>query len=87
MSFDIHIIGGGLAGSEAAWQLNRQFDYDPEFETTVEVRFAERDGVTMVEFEHRDLERMGADAVETFEGMDGGWAMLLGLFKDLVEAT
>src|SRR5919106_5310828 len=21
MSFDIHIIGGGLAGSEAAWQL------------------------------------------------------------------
>ena len=21
MSFDVHIIGGGLAGSEAAWQL------------------------------------------------------------------
>ena len=24
---------------------------------------------------------MGADAVELLEGMDGGWAMLLGLFK------
>ena len=23
MSFDIHIIGGGLAGSEAAWQLGQ----------------------------------------------------------------
>ncbi len=21
MTFDVHIIGGGLAGSEAAWQL------------------------------------------------------------------
>jgi uncharacterized protein YndB with AHSA1/START domain len=64
-----------------AWQLTREFQYDPNFETTVEVRFEERDGLTLVEFEHRDLERMGADAVQLLEGMDGGWAMLLGLFK------
>lgn len=68
-----------------AWQLNREFDYDPDFETTVEVLFEERNGKTIVQFEHRDLERMGADTVETFEGMDGGWAMLLGLFKDRAE--
>lgn len=70
-----------------AWQLTREFQYDPNFETTVEVRFEERDGLTIVEFEHRDLERMGADAVELLEGMDGGWAMLLGLFKDQVESA
>ena len=64
-----------------AWQLTRDFQYDPDVETTVEVNFDERDGKTVVRFEHRDLERMGADAVELLEGMDGGWAMLLGLFK------
>lgn len=64
-----------------AWQLTRDFQYDPDVETTVEVNFDERDGKTVVRFEHRDLERMGADAVELLEGMDGGWGMLLGLFK------
>lgn len=68
-----------------AWQLTREFRFDPGFETTVEVRFEERDGKTLVEFEHRDLERMGADAAELFEGMDGGWGMLLGLFKAKAE--
>jgi uncharacterized protein YndB with AHSA1/START domain len=70
-----------------AWQLTREFHYDPAFETTVEVRFEEREGLTVVEFEHRDLERMGADAVQLLEGMDGGWAMLLGLFKARVEGA
>ena len=64
-----------------AWQLTREFAYDPDFATTVEVRFEETADGTRVHFEHRDLERMGADAVETFEGMDGGWAMLLDLFR------
>jgi len=68
-----------------AWQLTREFQYDANFETTVEVRFEERGGLTIVEFEHRDLERMGADAVELFEGMDGGWGMLLGLFQSKAE--
>jgi uncharacterized protein YndB with AHSA1/START domain len=64
-----------------AWQLTREFQYDPTFETLVEVKFEERDGMTIVHFEHRDLERMGEAAVEMLEGMDGGWGMLLGLFK------
>jgi len=67
------------------WQLTRDFVYDPGFETSVEVNFEERDGTTVVHFEHRDLERMGADAVELFESMDGGWGMLLGLFKGAAE--
>ena len=64
-----------------AWQLTREFVYDPDFETTVEVTFEETAEGTRVRFEHRDLERMGANAVETLEGMDGGWGMLLNLFK------
>ena len=70
-----------------AWQLTREFVYDPDFETTVEVRFEEITEGTRVNFEHRDLERMGADAVELLEGMDGGWAMLLGLFKAKAEGA
>jgi len=68
-----------------AWQLTREFAYDPDFETTVEVTFEERDGLTVVHFEHRDLERMGTDAVEMLEGMDGGWGMLLDLYKVAAE--
>src|SRR3954467_10280209 len=64
-----------------AWQLTREFQYDPDFETTVEATFEEADGVTTAHFEHRDLERMGTDAVELFESMDGGWGLLLDLFK------
>ena len=70
-----------------AWQLTREFVYDPHYETTVEVRFEETVDGTRVHFEHRDLERMGADAVEMLEGMDGGWGMLLGLFKDRAEQS
>jgi uncharacterized protein YndB with AHSA1/START domain len=68
-----------------AWQLTREFNYDPEFETTIEVRFEPREGSTLVHFEHRDLERMGADAAEMLEGMDGGWGMLLDLYKAAAE--
>ena len=69
-----------------AWQLTREFVYDPDFETTVEVTFEETADGTRVQFEHRDLERMGADAVETLEGMDGGWGFLLDLFQAKAEA-
>ncbi|MFL5333958.1 MAG: SRPBCC family protein [Geminicoccaceae bacterium] len=70
-----------------AWQLTREFKYDPEFETTVEINFEEQDGGTLVTFEHRDLERMGADAVQMLESMEGGWGMLLGLYKAAAERS
>ena len=70
-----------------AWQLTREFIYDPDFETTVEVTFEETADGTRVRFEHRDLERMGADAVELLEGMEGGWGMLLSLFKARAEGA
>ena len=70
-----------------AWQLTREFVFDPDFETTVEVRFEETAEGTRVHFEHRDLERMGPDAAEMLEGMDGGWGMLLDLYKSEAERS
>lgn len=73
------------------WQLDADFDYDPGFETTVEVRFIPDGDHTIVEFEHRDLERYGERAAQVrgdYEsGMDGGWGELLASFERRVETA
>jgi uncharacterized protein YndB with AHSA1/START domain len=73
-----------------AWQLNADWAYDPDFETSVEVRFIPDGADTLVEFEHRDLERFGERAEELrggYEsGMDGGWAALLANFQSMAES-
>jgi hypothetical protein len=73
-----------------AWQLNADWSYDPEFETTVEVRFTADGDHTIVDFEHRDLERFGERAAQVrgdYEsGMDGGWGELLAGYQRRVEA-
>jgi len=69
-----------------AWRLNREFVFDPELHTEVDVRFEPRGKGTLVRFEHRFLERMGEGTVEMLEGMDGGWGMLLDLFRARAEA-
>jgi len=68
-----------------AWQLNREFTFDPELLTEVDVRFDPSGDGTRVHFEHRFLERMGDGTADLLEGMDGGWGMLLGLFKSKAE--
>jgi len=66
-----------------AWQIDRRWQYDPAFETEVELRFiAEGDSATRVELEHRHLERFGEAAQgmrEQFDGPDG-WVGLLERF-------
>lgn len=69
-----------------AWQLNAEWAYDEDFETSVEVRFSEDGDHILVEFEHRDLERFGEKADETRQGMDGGWGELLAAYQKLAEA-
>jgi hypothetical protein len=73
-----------------AWQLNAEWTYDPHFETTVEVRFTPDGDHTVVDFEHRDLERFGekAEAVrgDYDTGMDGGWRTLLDGYQRAAEA-
>jgi uncharacterized protein YndB with AHSA1/START domain len=71
-----------------AWRINGAWVYDPSLRTEVEVRFtALENGETRVDFEHRDLERLGADeaADKTRTAMDGGWGTILDGFKAVVE--
>jgi len=71
-----------------AWQLTADWAYDPAFETTVEVRLRTDGEDTVVDFEHRDLERYGERASAQRDGldgagggMDGGWLALLEAYR------
>ena len=85
-----------VIGHVLVWQPGEHFAVTWEISSTwkpdarvalaseVEVRFlAETDGRTRVELEHRNFERMGADAGETMrKGVDGGWPTILELFAE-----
>ena len=66
------------------WQLNARFEYDPDpaHASEVEVRFTEEDGQTRLDFEHRYIERLGADADELAKSVsaEGGWPAILDLY-------
>ena len=74
-----------------SWEINANWKPDarPAFASEVDVRFvAEAAGVTRVELEHRDFERMGETAGETMrKGVDGGWPTLLDLFAKQAAQT
>ena len=67
------------------WQLNHDFRFDPDLLTEVEVRFEDLPGGgTRVSLEHRDLERLGAEA-ETLAGkIRSGWPERMGDFAQHV---
>jgi len=59
-----------------AWQINADWQYDPDFITEVEVVFtALGEKQTRVDFEHRNLERYGVRALDLRNQIDkpGGW--------------
>ena len=61
-----------------AWQLDQEFQYDPDLVTEVEVTFTMLGAKqTRVDFEHRHLERFGEAAERLRDGMDGGWGEIL----------
>jgi uncharacterized protein YndB with AHSA1/START domain len=73
-----------------AWQLTAQWQYDPNFMTEVEVRFAPAgSGKTRVELEHRDLERYGEMAETLRNAVDSpdGWQLHLNHFADAVTSA
>jgi uncharacterized protein YndB with AHSA1/START domain len=68
-----------------AWQLNEQWQYDPDpgHASEVEVRFiAEGPSQTRVELEHRGFDRHGAGADGVHDSVDAptGWTYVLELF-------
>jgi len=68
-----------------AWQLNADYEFDPDLHTELEVRFSP-DGAdgTRVELEHRGLDAYGARTAEMRDafGSDGGWTGLLRRFAE-----
>ena len=61
-----------------AWQLNDRFRYDPALVTEVEVTFTVvGPRSTRVDFEHRNLERLGEAAARLRGEMDKGWGQIL----------
>ena len=72
-----------------AWQINADWQYDPELITEVEVKFiAESPSTTRVELEHRHLERMGEKAAAARDAVDspGGWGGALEAFRICAES-
>jgi hypothetical protein len=66
-----------------AWQINTQFKYDPTAMSEVEIRFsAESPSVTVVELEHRNIDKLGADAADFRTKVDApnGWGGILDLY-------
>jgi uncharacterized protein YndB with AHSA1/START domain len=64
------------------WQITGKWQFDPDFLTEVEVRFVADGTGTLVELEHRNLDRFGAAAEEMWKSFDspGGWIGLLESF-------
>jgi uncharacterized protein YndB with AHSA1/START domain len=65
------------------WQLDGEWDFDPDFLTELEIRFvAVGPRTTRVELEHRNLDAYGADAVDVRASLDSpnGWPGLLDRF-------
>jgi uncharacterized protein YndB with AHSA1/START domain len=69
------------------WQLNPQWQYDPNLHTEVEVRFTQDGARTKVELEHRMIERMGEQAETARNAVDapGGWTGILEEFRKSVD--
>ena len=63
-----------------AWQINHEFKYDPALLTEVEIRFTPDGSGTVVELEHRHIERMGTGAAALAERFTQGWGALIGSF-------
>lgn len=75
-----------------SWHLQANWNYDPDpaKASEYEVRFIpDGDNRTLVEFEHRNLERHGEDAATIAEsvGSEGGWGGLLQMFKQAAESS
>lgn len=63
-----------------AWRITGQWAYDPDLLTEVDIRFtAIGEGETRIDFEHRDLQRLGegAAAEQLRTSMDAGWTLIL----------
>jgi uncharacterized protein YndB with AHSA1/START domain len=71
-----------------AWQIDGNFVYQPDLVTEIEVRFVQENGGTRVELEHRNLDRLGAQAesIRAIFESPNGWSGLLAKFETAASA-
>jgi uncharacterized protein YndB with AHSA1/START domain len=68
-----------------AWQLDGNWKYNPACITEVEINFTAQGAQgTRVDFEHRHLERLGANASAVRELLNSGWGGILDLYAKQV---
>ena len=68
-----------------AWQLNGNFEYDAALVTEVVVKFTALSATqTRVDFEHRDVDKIGAAGTSGM--MDQGWGQILDSFAGVAAA-
>ena len=69
-----------------AWQINGAWQYDAGFVTELEVTFTPEGAKrTVVELEHRNLERFGEAAPHTRDMMEQGWVDTLELYRGVAQ--
>jgi len=68
-----------------AWQIDAQWNYDPDLETELELTFTPVGTNTRVTLEHRNLERFGESAEKIAEQLRNGWPGVIQCFADLAD--
>jgi uncharacterized protein YndB with AHSA1/START domain len=67
------------------WQVNGDFQYDPNLITEVEIKFIdEGPKKTRVQMEHRDLDKL-TGGTKVIEDMDKGWEYIMNLYKGVAD--
>jgi len=71
------------------WRLNAKWEYDPDLDTEVELRFIPDGAATKVELEHRHIERMRDGAQAARDAVDGpnGWTGILEDYRKYAEGA
>jgi uncharacterized protein YndB with AHSA1/START domain len=71
-----------------AWQINADWQFDPELITEVEVQFVAEGDMTRVTLEHHNLHRMGVKSEQARLAVDSpnGWSAILSAYQKVVEA-
>jgi uncharacterized protein YndB with AHSA1/START domain len=70
-----------------AWQVDGNFHYAPDLITEIEVQFIpEGANRTRVTLEHRDLQKL-MGGTKVIADMDGGWGMIMNLYKEVTDAA
>lgn len=59
------------------WQLNTEFQFDPDQQAEIEVNFTSQGAQTTVSLEHRNIETLG----KAVGGIDQGWGLIIDLYK------